>query len=193
MVRNRHCTLAVAAIVAALTFCCQLLADDAPGSPPPKKPSPKEVIRQALAKPVELKYDKVPLNEVAKDLEAKLGVPVRLDAKVLRDVGIATDTPVTFAVSNIAAKSAIALMLRKYGLARIVRYEVLLISTPEEEESLLETRVYDVADLVCRPGASDPRKPELEQLVNVIKAIDRPVVWDEAVGPLPRSQRPEST
>ena len=52
---------------------------------------------------------KKPLNEVAADLEARFGIPVRLDAKALHDVGIRIDRPVTFASAHVSAKATIAL------------------------------------------------------------------------------------
>ena len=52
------------------------------------RPAAETLIRQALAKPLELKYDKLPLGKVAENLQKKLGVPVQLDVKPLADDGI---------------------------------------------------------------------------------------------------------
>ncbi len=181
MAQNAHCTLAVLATVAALTFCCQAPADDGPGSPP-KKPSPKEVIRQALARLVELKYENVPLEDVTKDLETKLGVPVRLDVKQVNDVGIAADTPITFAVSGISAKAALGLMLHDHGLTWVTRYESVLLTSAEDADSHMESRVYDVSDLLCRGDGSDAQEPDFVRLIDVIKTSVRPVSWNDVGG-----------
>jgi hypothetical protein len=93
-------------------------------------------------------YKRVALEDVAEDLEAKLGIPVRLDVRALGDKDIQTHVPVTFAASKISARSAIGLMLRRLDLTFVIRYDTLLVTSSEEADNLLETRVYDVSDLI---------------------------------------------
>ncbi|MCE5269629.1 MAG: serpin family protein [Planctomycetaceae bacterium] len=161
----------------------------------PKRPNAEEAIRQALAKPIELKYDRLPLNKVADDLQAKLGVPVRLDKKAIEELEVApkprqalsnkgaskaavrgvAELPVTFAVSNVSARAAIDLMLRDLELKTIARGGVLLITTPEVADVELEVTVYDVWDLV--------EDDDFGNLVTVIRACVCPTTWDEVGGP----------
>ena len=143
------------------------------------EPTAEAAVRRALAKRVELKYEKQPLEQVAADLQAKLGVPVYLDPRPLADVGIATNTPVTFSIANVSAKAAIALMLRQLNLATVVRHESLMITTPEEAESMLDARVYDVADL----GLPGQEEPDYDALTNVVTGCIRPETWDGVGGP----------
>ena len=117
-------------------------------------------IRAALAKPLDVKYDKTPLRRVAADLQAKLGIPVQLDREALEGVEIATKVPITFASSHVSAKATIALMLRELGLMAIVRDDVLLLTTVEEAENVEETRVYNVSDLVRHPEGPELRYPD---------------------------------
>jgi serpin B len=184
-------------------------AEAAPTQTPggPGKPSAEAAIRQALTKRVELKYDNLPLGKVAQDLQAKLGVPVRLDSKALVDMGFNDDTPVTFAISNVSARAAILLMLRQLGLdspgeKRISRsprekrshqpvqsitfitaHEVLLITSAEEAENMLRTRVYDVSDLVCYGDGSADDQPDFDTLIDLITCCVRPMTWDAVGGP----------
>ena len=58
-------------------------------------------IRRALDQPLELKYDSVPLEKVAADLEAKLGIPVRLDHRAIKDAKTKPNAPVKFAVASL--------------------------------------------------------------------------------------------
>ena len=74
------------AVLAALVPGFLLWADEPVAKPErnqttgePKTPSPEELIRQALAKRLKVKYDELPLSKVAEDIQAKLGAPVRLD------------------------------------------------------------------------------------------------------------------
>jgi hypothetical protein len=144
--------------------------------------SPETAIRQALAKPVELKFVETPLAEVANSLEKKLGVQVRLDFKALDDVGIKGDEPVTFQVSGISARSALELLLRPLDLASVIQYEMLLITTPEEADRQLITEVYDVADLVVHGDAS--AAPDFDSLAELITCSIEPASW-EGSGPPP--------
>ena len=78
-------------------------------------------------------YREVPLQVVAEDLESKLGVPVRLDTKALKEAGEDGDSPVTFSISNVSARTAMSLLLRKLDanpkLTAINAHEVLLITS----------------------------------------------------------------
>ncbi len=67
-----------------------LLLAESPAAAPPAKQrpaSPQEKVPQALGRRLELNYDRVPLDRVARDLQNKLGVPVRLDDRSLTDGG----------------------------------------------------------------------------------------------------------
>jgi len=106
-----------------------LLAAETPTKPAPsqtpggdKKPSAEGAIRQSLTKNVSLWYHEVPLPQVAEDLESKLGVPVRLDIVALEDAGVDDDSLLTFNISNVSARAAISLMLRKLQLTTITAH-----------------------------------------------------------------------
>ena len=157
------------------------VATDVPTQP--GKISAEETIRQALAKPIELNFKEAPLAEVVKTLREKLQINILLDKRCLSDANIAEDTPVTFSISNISAKSALALMLRDMGdLTTVIRHEVLFITTAEEADSMLEIRVYDVADLVYRTGSKD-EEPDFDSLINLFTGCVRPQTWDSVGGP----------
>jgi hypothetical protein len=124
---------------------------------------------------------------VVEDLHHKLGVPVHLDKHVLAGVGVDADTRVTFAVSDISAKSAIALLLRQLKLTSVVLRETLLITTAEEANEELETRVYDVSDLP-QPNDMSWRQPQtaapsFDEMIDVISHTVQPTTWGNASGP----------
>jgi hypothetical protein len=129
-------------------------------------------IRAALASKVDLQFHKKPLAEVAKELSVKHGIAVVVDTRALDDVGIGTDSPITFASSGTSLESALRHMMRPYELAILVQNESLWLTTPEEEESQLVTLVYPVPDLVLhdfgRPSKTDSeRDPEVDRLLKV--------------------------
>ena len=167
---------------------CPGRAEQAPAKKATRAISPEVAIRQALAKPVELKFVETPLADVAKWLEKTLGVQVRFDRKALKDVGIAADAPVTFQVSGISARSALELILRQLDLTWVIAHEMLLITTPEEAETRLVTKVYDVEDLVFRcqqVGDTEYRGSccDFDSLTDVITATIQPTSWDCVGGP----------
>ena len=187
MPRSCGCRLAmfVPSIVVSIA-AGNLLAADSPTKPAatsqrarPEKPSAEAAIRQSLTKTVTLLYHEVPLRNVAVDLEAKLGVPVRLDTAALKEAGIAEDTPVTFKISNVSAHAAISLMCHDLQLTTITAYEVLLITSPREAESFQDTKVYDVSDFASDDDASDAVRPGENPLVDLITTTVFSKSWQE--------------
>lgn len=156
-------------------------AEQATAKDAPKATSPEEAIRQALAKPVDLKFVETSLADVIKSLEKHLAVQIRLDVKALDDVGLDGSAPVTFHVSGISARSALELILRQLDLTCIIAHELLLITTAEEAETKLTTEVYDVADLVV--PADDPDQADFESLIDLITVCIQPTTWDCVGGP----------
>ncbi len=92
------------------------------------------------------------MSAVAEDLEGKLGVPVRLDPIGLKEAGVTRNTEVTFAISKVSARAVVFHLLRSVELTAVTEHETLWITSPSVAESnCLKTKIYDVADLVCRP------------------------------------------
>lgn len=107
-------------------------------------------VRAALKKEVVLDFRKTPISEAVAYVKDFVGVEIQLDLKALRDAGIESDTPITFDVKGVSLKSALNLMLRPLDLTYIYKDEVLLITTPEQVQQYVKTKVYDVRDLLLR-------------------------------------------
>ncbi len=108
----------------------------------------EEEIREALDENTSFEFIETPLNDVVDYLKDLHGIEIQIDQSALDDVGIGTDTPITRSLRGISLRSALRLMLRELDLTYVIRDEVLLITTAEEVESHLTTKVYPVADLV---------------------------------------------
>jgi type II secretory pathway component GspD/PulD (secretin) len=104
-------------------------------------------IEAALDAPVMLDFIETPLADVVEHISEKHGITMELDTNPLDGVGIGSDTPVTRSLSGISLRSALRLILRDFELCYIIQNEVLLITTREEAETALTTRVYRVPDL----------------------------------------------
>lgn len=113
-----------------------------------KKGSAEKKIEDALKSPTQLEFIETPLQDVIDYLKDMHKIEIQIDSKALGDVGIGTDSPVTKNLKGISLRSALRLMLHELGLTYLIKDEVLLITTPEEAENQLTTKVYPVADLV---------------------------------------------
>jgi von Willebrand factor type A domain len=108
-------------------------------------------INDALSSPLlgsGLQYNDVPLEQVISALKDQYNIEVQIDTPALDDIGLSPDEPVTVDLRNITLRSALRLMLSQLQLTYVIRDEVLMITTPEEAETELVTKVYPVADLV---------------------------------------------
>ncbi len=96
----------------------------------------------------ELSIDETPLTEVLAILEKDLGVNVQLDRKALEEASIPSDQPVTLTVRNMKRRTILNKLLKPIDLAFTVRSEGILITTVEKSRTEIETRFYDVDDLI---------------------------------------------
>lgn len=164
-----------------------------------KKTKPKltneQRIRAALEQPCELDYMEKSLADVVQDLSEKHKINVRLRNRELEAIGLDAKTAVSIHVNDISLRSALALMLDDLELTWAIRHEVLLITSKEEAESLLTTKVYDVKDLVYRDPTEEEKSSlvysalpdatfaDFDGLIQVITSTIEPDSWDEAGGP----------
>lgn len=167
-----------------------------PTAQPAKTPRTEKDILDALHRVVPFDFSEQPLASVAVHLGEVLGLEVKLDTHTLEDAGIMPDTPITFESKSLSTMAALNQLLRPLGLTWTICDETLLITTPEEAENHLITRVYNVADLITpRPSyrfermyvpgaASDPFPRELSSNESSAK---KGQPRDYAVAPLGRS------
>jgi von Willebrand factor type A domain len=113
-----------------------------------KKGSAEKKIEEALKSPTEVVFVETPLQDVIEYLKDRHKIEIKIDTHALTDLGIGTDTPVTIDLKGISLRSALRLMLKELGLTYLIKDEVLQITTPEEADNQLSTKVYPVADLV---------------------------------------------
>jgi general secretion pathway protein D len=115
-----------------------------------KQNSPQEMmIRQALRRPVNVKFVDRPLAEVTGILSDLAGVNIHLDPKGLAEVGATSDVPVTLNLpQEISLDSALHLILAPMNMDYVVEDEVLKITSDSLSRGKVEERVYEVGDLV---------------------------------------------
>jgi hypothetical protein len=104
-------------------------------------------------------------------------IPVQLDKTALDEAGIGTDSKVNVSLHNISLRSALKLMLRTQQLTWVIQDEVLMITTKENAEKVMDTCVYNVQGLV---DDSDPKS--VKALIDVIYGCVQTDTWAENGG-----------
>ena len=146
-------------------------------------PDAEKKIEEALAAKTTLEFVEAPLQDVVDYLKSLHEIPIVLDRRALDDVGIGTDSPITVNLKDISLESVLKLTLRELDLTWTIRHEVLLITTAEEAETLLLTRVYDVGDLViCRDPSGD-LWADYDTLIETVTSTIAPESWADVGGP----------
>jgi hypothetical protein len=140
-------------------------------------------INQELDSSTQLEFFDAPLSDVVGFLKDFHAIQIQIDQEALKDVGIDKDEPVTCDLKGISLRSALNLFLRQLDLAYVVQDEVLLITTPEELETRLMTKIYPVGDLLSSDGDAGHFSSNGETLVTMITSIVHPTTWDTVGGP----------
>ncbi|MDP6557309.1 MAG: hypothetical protein QGG71_21760 [Pirellulaceae bacterium] len=136
----------------------------------------RQRIEGELAKQTKFDYLDTPLKDVIDEIALRHNIPIIISTRALEDFGIGTDTPVTISLNGISLRSALRLMLNELDLTYLIENEVLQITTPEEAEANLQSRLYSVSTLLPANGDGD-------YLVKLITKHVAPDSWDEVGGP----------
>ena len=110
-------------------------------------------IKSILAKQLKhrLFFEEEPLSEVLSQLSEEYDLPIVFDNAALDELAISPDTELTINLDKISLKSVLNLIFKQPGLEDLcyaIDNEVLLISTIEEHNAYLVTKVYRIDDLV---------------------------------------------
>ena len=143
-------------------------------------------IKDALKSPTQLEFVETPLSDVIDYLRDYHQIQIQFEEKALSEVGIGTDSPVNINVKGISLRSALRTMLRRLSLAFIVRDGMLCITTPEDAECQMETKIYPIGDLVLPPGAAgqspDDQQADFDSLIDLLSTTVMPQSWDSVGG-----------
>ena len=116
-------------------------------------------IQAALETETEFDFKDTPLKDFIDFISANYKIPVVLCKLTLEDAAICPDTPVTSSLRGISLRSALRITLGELKLTFVIWDEVLQITTPEDAESRLVTRVYDCRELLALPSPPGSSRP----------------------------------
>jgi serine protease inhibitor len=139
-------------------------------------------IHRALDKVVDVRFTNTPLEEAIDDLVRQMEIPLWIDTQTLTDEGVNMKQPITLHAGGISGRAALNLLLMQCELAWVVENEVLKITSFAKAGEALETRVYDVTDLVVVRDAKENGRFSLTALMNVLTSVARDS-WQDMSGP----------
>jgi len=160
-------------------------------------PPEERAVRKALQQEVSFWYAETPLSQLVQHLSADAGVNVVINHRALREVGMTAHFSVSVDAKNVTLETALRQVLRPIDLTFLIRDEVVVVTTPEEREAALLTRVYPVGDLIedDLPEGATPEtlSPELlrprlaplctlDLLEEIVQGAVAPITWDIAGG-----------
>jgi hypothetical protein len=147
----------------------------------------RERIESALAGIGSLDCVDKPLHELADELSRRMGVSIVLAKNALEESAISLESPVTARITGVSYRSLLRLVLTDLKLTWTFRNEVILITTPEDAEAMLETRLYPVLDLVAVTGGTPDKAMrevhDYDTLIDTLTTTVEPDSWDEVGGP----------
>lgn len=152
-----------------------------PASNASNKPSARERIHAALESPTSVEFVETPLSDVVEYLKDVHKIEIQFDSRALEDAGAAVDTSIHKTLKNISLGAALRLMLEPLDLTYLIQNEVLLITSKDKADSIMEIKVYDVTDLVS--PSTELNGDKLHSLANVIQSTAFPHTWKAEGGP----------
>lgn len=167
-----------------LSVCCPCglpgVAGHAAAAEADSVPATEAAIRRALTKPVDLDFRRTLLSKAVETFQEKTGVRIEVDRAALAEGPGDADPPVMLKVSRISARCALELMVDGCRLTWVCNNGRILVTTPKKADEVLDSRHYDVADLL---GRNDNDQPDFDTLIGLITSNVRPSMWEPAGGP----------
>jgi serpin B len=140
-------------------------------------------IRSALDRRIDVNYLDRDLEDCIHDVARQLAIQVYVDHRELKQMGVALDQPITIDLRDISARSVFKFLLEPVMLTYDIRDDVLFITTVENVKEKLETRAYDVTDLVVVSGGNGAAEADFAPLMELIRSAFRGEFRDDAVPP----------
>lgn len=140
----------------------------------------ERILDQPLRSPLE--YPETPLNTIAGILSQEYELPIVFDTAALDAIAASPEVQVSINIQNVSLRSALELMLAQLeDITYVIDQEVLLITTEDEAQTRLETRVYRVDDLLHSGAspASEIDEDRFETLLDIIVSTVECDSWQE--------------
>jgi len=137
-----------------------------------------EALYARLQQPIDVDLSGLNVEQAVARLARELKLPLRISDEARREFGSRLHIEVDFPTQGLPLAVVLERKLPS-SLACLVRHRELLISTAQEHDDLLHTRLYDVRQLVSGKDALQGD----DRLVDLISSHVQPETWDDVVGP----------
>ncbi len=108
-------------------------------------------ILSSLDEKTELDFAETPLKDVMDYIKERHHIEVQFDQNALKNANPPIDpsqTLISRSLKGVTLRSALKLILSEYNLTYVIKDEVLMITSKDEADKVLVTKVYPVGDLV---------------------------------------------
>jgi hypothetical protein len=138
----------------------------------------EDTIEQALRETVEVEFSQATLQDVARLVADRFGIPIHLDMRGLEDSGIDKSTSFTLKRKGSTLASTLTHLLEPFDCTFCIDSDALVITSMAQAEGILTTRIYDVRGIVD----TDNGMADFDSLIDVVmSAIDQDT-WDQYGG-----------
>jgi hypothetical protein len=130
-------------------------------------------------------FTDAPLRDVMDYFAAAFDVDIYIDTNALADVGIGSDTPITYRAKDVPLGVMLTRILRERDLTWTCQNDLIVITTPEEAESNLLIRFYNIADLATVEGGDvdDIAYHDYDTLIELTTSMIEVASWNDVGGP----------
>lgn len=114
-------------------------------------------ILSSLDERTELDFAETPLKDVMDYIKERHHIEVQFDQNALKNANPPIDpsqTLITRSLKGVTLRSALKLILSEYNLTYVVKDEVLMITSKDDADKVLVSKVYPVGDLVITPESA---------------------------------------
>ncbi len=139
----------------------------------------REQIERALRSKTEFDFQDQPLSDVLWHFKELHNIQIVIDDVALNDEGISPDSPVNMKLAGVTTEFALRSILDPLQLESVIKQNVLMITTKRVAEEILETRAYNLGQMLDLPATNFDR----ESLIKVITTCVAPDSWEEIGGP----------
>jgi hypothetical protein len=123
-----------------------------------------------LRRTVSIDWSETALQDCAAKLARAHDVPLEISHKRLEEANVRLDTPITLKLSGVSLHAALDHLTEPLGLGWIVRDGVLLITSKEDTDTHLTTRIYPVPDLLALDDDAEAGQRLEEVIIKTVAA-----------------------
>ncbi len=142
----------------------------------PKLPAADFDVTARLALKVgEVKFEKVPWQNIINSLSAMTAMPIDYDAATLARVGRSPQSPTTVVLQDAALGEVLSAITKRAGLSYIATGPRVIITVPPQDTARLTTAPHRTEDLA-------KSRASRRELAKIIRTVIAPMSWESAGG-----------